>query len=144
MKKMILFLLLLATSTNAETYQWVDRAGTVHFSASLAEIPASYRKSAKPLGITVSPTTASPAQNSKQSNKLAPQVTPMKERIMQDQTSMDLIRSLQNDPDMQALLNDPAIVRAVQAGDYGALLNNPALLKLLEKPQVKAIGKRMQ
>lgn len=141
---LLLLLLLTAAVVHAETYQWVDSAGTVHFSASLAEIPASYRKSAKPLGINTSSTPTPSTQNSTQNSDLTPQVTSMKERIMQDATSMELIRSLQNDPDFQALLKDPAIVRAVQAGDYGALLNNPAMLKLLEKPQVKEIGKRMQ
>ncbi|MCE1225347.1 MAG: DUF4124 domain-containing protein [Geobacteraceae bacterium] len=144
MKKLILFLLLLATSAHAETYKWTDSAGTVHFSESLAEVPASYRNSAKPLGISTS--AASPAATSgstKSSNDFSG-VESLKERMLQDQGVMEQIRALQNDPEMQALLSNPDVIRAVQSGDYSVLINNPAFLRLLNNPRVKEIGKRMQ
>ncbi|SJZ36796.1 protein of unknown function [Trichlorobacter thiogenes] len=144
MKKLILFLLLLATAAHAETYKWTDSAGTIHFSESLAEVPASYRKSARPLGISTS--TASPAATSgstKSSNDFSG-VENLKERMLQDQGAMEQIRALQNDPEMQALLSDPNVIRAVQSGDYSVLVNNPSFLRLLNNPRVKEIGKRMQ
>lgn len=144
MKKLILFLLLLATAAHAETYKWTDSAGTVHFSESLAEVPASYRKSARPLGISTS--SGSPAATSgstKNSNDFNG-VESLKERMLQDQAVMEQIRALQHDPEMQALLSDPNVIRAVQSGDYSVLVNNPAFLRLLNNPRVKEIGKRMQ
>jgi hypothetical protein len=57
---------------------------------------------------------------------------------------MTLIRSMQNDPEMQALLRDPATIGAIQAGDFGSLANNPVFLKLLNNPRVREIEKRMQ
>lgn len=144
MKKLILFLLLLATAAHAETYKWTDSAGTVHFSESLAEVPANYRKSARPLGISTS--AGSPAATSgstKNSNDFSG-VAALKDRMLQDQGVMEQIRALQNDPEMQALLSDPNVIRAVQSGDYSVLVNNPAFLRLLNNPRVKEIGKRMQ
>jgi len=145
MKKLMLLLLLVATFAHAETYQWTDSVGTVHFSESLAEIPASYRKRARPLGISTS--AGSPAASSsapvKGGNDFSG-VAAMKDRMMQDQGAMEQIRALQHDPEMQALLSDPEVVQAVQSGDYSVLLNNPAFLRLLNNPKVKEIGKRMQ
>ena len=57
---------------------------------------------------------------------------------------MEQIRALQNDPEMQALLSNPDVIRAVQSGDYSVLVTNPAFLRLLNNPRVKEIGKRMQ
>jgi hypothetical protein len=45
---------------------------------------------------------------------------------------------------MQAILSDPSVMQAVQAGDTAALLNNPAFLKLINNPRVREIGKRMK
>lgn len=143
MKKLMLLLLLVATFAHAETYKWTDSAGTVHFSESLAEIPASYRKSAKPLGISTSsgsPAVSAPVKGGNDFSGVAA----MKDRMMQDQGAMEQIRALQHDPEMQALLSDSEVIRAVQSGDYSVLLNNPAFLRLLNNPRVKEIGKRMQ
>lgn len=144
MKKLILFLLLLATSVHAETYKWTDSAGTIHFSESLAEVPAGYRNSAKPLEISTSTASpAAPATPSKNSNDFSG-VAALKDRMLQDQGTMEQIRALQNDPEMQALLSNPDVIRAVQSGDYSVLVTNPAFLRLLNNPRVKEIGKRMQ
>jgi hypothetical protein len=56
---------------------------------------------------------------------------------------MALILSLQDDPEMQALLNDPALLEAVQAGDLSALTANPRFMKLLDNAKVKEIQKRV-
>ncbi|WP_281185372.1 DUF4124 domain-containing protein [Trichlorobacter lovleyi] len=144
MKKLILFLLLLAPAAHAETYQWTDSAGTIHFSDSLAEVPASYRKSAKALGINTLPGRSVASPTASQGNNDFSGVDALKERMLQDQGVMEQIRALQNDPEMQALLSNPEVIRAVQAGDYSVLVNHPAFLRLLNNPRVKEIGKRMQ
>lgn len=153
MKKLLIIVLLAASVAQAETYKWTDGEGTVHFSESRAEIPASYRKSATPLGIDVvtgsgSGTTGAPApatrQSTTESGSTASRIEEVKGRLQNDEGSMALIRQLQDDPQMQALLSDPAVLRAVQAGDYGALMSNPAFMKLLNNPRVQQIEKRMQ
>lgn len=46
--KLLFFLLLsVAASANAEIYKWSDRAGVVHFSNSMDDVPDRYRAKAK-------------------------------------------------------------------------------------------------
>lgn len=152
MKKILLVLLLAASVAQAETYEWTDREGTVHFSDTRAEIPAPYRKSAVPLGMDAAPTAnssrdvlpAASRQGADAGGSIAPQVEQLKERMQNDGGSMALVRALLSDPQMQALLNDPTVLRAAQSGDFSALLNNPNVMKLLTNPKVQEIGKRMQ
>jgi len=75
---------------------------------------------------------------------VAPQVDQLKERMQQDEEVMALIRAMQNDPEMQALLSDPAIIAAIQAGDISALTSNPDFMKLLNNPGIRAIEQKMQ
>ena len=151
MKKIFLMLLLAASVAQAETYEWTDREGTVHFSNTLAEIPSLYRKSAAPLDMDTAPTASSRAvpsatagQGVDAGGSIAPQVEQLKERMQNDEGTMAIVRALLSVPQMQALLNDPTVLRAAQAGDFGALLNNPDIMKLLTNPKVQEIGKRMQ
>ena len=152
MKKILLMLLLAASVAQAETYECTDMEGTVHFSDTLAEIPALYRKSATPLGMDTAPTansgravpSATAGQGADAGGSITPQVEQLKERMQNDEATMALIRALLSDPQMQALLNDPAVLRAAQAGDLGVLLNNPDVMKLLANPKVQEIGKKMQ
>jgi hypothetical protein len=74
---------------------------------------------------------------------VTPQVQELRERMLDDPGVMALILAMQNDPEVQALLSDPKIVAAVQAGDMGALLGDPRIMKLLENPRVQEIGQRL-
>ncbi|MBI1422136.1 MAG: hypothetical protein GC149_01635 [Gammaproteobacteria bacterium] len=53
--------------------------------------------------------------------------------------AMNAITGLQNDPDMQAVLSDPEIMKAIQSRDYSALANNPKFQKLMQNPAIKQI-----
>jgi hypothetical protein len=152
MKKLVLVFLLAATVARAETYRWTDNEGTVHFSDSPAGGAAEYLKSVNPPvtdtgGATntyqvVSP--AEPSQSAEGFGSVAPRVEELKERMMNDKGIMALISTLQNDPEMLALLSDPSILRAIQGGDIGILINNPDFLKLLNNPRVQEIERRVQ
>jgi hypothetical protein len=79
----------------------------------------------------------------------APQATPsaadlgsLQMQLMADPQIMNLIGELRSDPQMQALLDDPEIQRAVSAGDIGALINNPKFLDLLNNARVQEITRR--
>lgn len=74
----------------------------------------------------------------------AVEVRELQQKIMADKDIMALILSLQNDPDVQALMSDPAVLDAVQSGNLDALAKNPKLLKLLNNEQVREIGKHLQ
>ncbi len=71
------------------------------------------------------------------------QVKNLRDRMLNDQGIMALIMALQSDPEMQSLIADPKLLEAVQAGDIGTLLNDPRVRKLLDNPQLKEIGKRL-
>ena len=73
----------------------------------------------------------------------AGQLKSLQEKMMSDGEVMNTIQSLQNDPDFQKILEDPEIMKAVQAGDINALMANPRFMELINKPAVQEIGKRM-
>jgi len=60
-------------------------------------------------------------------------------RLAQDPASMQSIMSLQSDPQIQAILNDPAIMKAVQEGDYMSLLGNAKIQALDNNEHVKQL-----
>ena len=52
---------------------------------------------------------------------------------------MSSVLQLQNDPDMQAVLNDPELMRAVQSFDLETLQNNPKIQKLMSNSTIRDI-----
>jgi hypothetical protein len=74
---------------------------------------------------------------------VSPDVEKLQTSIINNKEVMGLVLSLQNDPEMQALLNDPDIMAAVQSGDISALMSNPKFLKLLNSPRIKEIQKKV-
>jgi hypothetical protein len=73
----------------------------------------------------------------------AGQLKSLQEKMMSDGEVMNTIQTLQNDPEFQKILEDPEIMKAVQAGDINALMANPRFMELLNKPAVQEIGKRI-
>ena len=51
-------------------------------------------------------------------------------RLAQDAAAMQSIMSLQSDPQIQAILSDPAIIKAIQEGDFVSLLGNAKIQSL--------------
>ncbi|HBD08438.1 MAG TPA: hypothetical protein DCZ69_09260 [Syntrophobacteraceae bacterium] len=69
------------------------------------------------------------------------QVAALQEHMVSDQSSLDSITALQDDPDVREVLEDPDLMKAVASGDMAALSANPKFMKLLEKPGLQNIGK---
>ena len=67
----------------------------------------------------------------------------LQESITSDQQIMQMIFSLQNDPDIQALLQDEVIMEAVSSGDINTLMSNPKFRKILEKPDIQHIQRKV-
>jgi hypothetical protein len=61
-----------------------------------------------------------------------------------DKEIMSMIQSLRNDPDFKKILEDPEIMKAVQAGDVPALMANPRFMKLMNNATVKEIEKKVE
>ncbi|MFT7221963.1 MAG: hypothetical protein ACI8Z1_003586 [Candidatus Azotimanducaceae bacterium] len=53
---------------------------------------------------------------------------------------MTMIMSLQNDPDMQAVIGDPEVMRAIENFDLEALKNHPKIKKLMQNSKVRDIS----
>ena len=71
-------------------------------------------------------------------------VKSLQEKMMGDKEVMDLIQNLQNDPDFKKLLEDPEIMKAVNAGDVATLAADPRFVKLLNNPKVQEIQKKVK
>ena len=66
-------------------------------------------------------------------------VQQLQTRLAQDPAALQSITSLQSDPQIQAILSDPAILKAIQEGDYVSLLGNPKIQALENNEQVKQL-----
>jgi hypothetical protein len=67
----------------------------------------------------------------------------LEDKMLGDSEIMDTIRALQTDPDLQKILQDPEIMKAVQTGDIAALMRNPEFIKLLNKQSVQDMNKKL-
>ena len=73
----------------------------------------------------------------------ADQIKSTQQMMMGDADIMSMVRSLENDPDFQEILQDPEVIKAVQAGDIAALMVNPKFMKLLNKQPVQQIKNKL-
>jgi len=71
------------------------------------------------------------------------QVKSLEDKMLGDSEIMAMIRALQNDQDLQKILQNPEIMKAVQTGDIAALMRNPDFMKLLNKQAVQDINKKL-
>ena len=74
--------------------------------------------------------------------ELSGQALQLQAQLAQDPEAMKSILGLQSDPQIQALMNDPAIVQAIQQGDYMGLLDNPKIKALENNAQIKELLQR--
>jgi hypothetical protein len=74
---------------------------------------------------------------------IGPDVQGMVTKMQGDEEIMYLINSLKDDPEMQAILNDPETMKAISAGDLSALMANPKIMELLNNQKVREIQKKM-
>lgn len=72
------------------------------------------------------------------------QIETMKNKILGNQETMGMIRSLQNDPQFREILNDPEIINAVKSGNTASLMNNEKLIRLKDNPLVREIKTRAE
>lgn len=72
----------------------------------------------------------------------AAEIQALETRMLQDKDIMALIETLKSDADFQRTIQDPDIMRAINAGDIAALAASPEFLKLLQKPAVQDIQRK--
>ena len=71
-----------------------------------------------------------PNNSSARDDSLTQNIQQLQTRLTQDPATLQSIMSLQSDPQIQAILNDPAIAKAIQEGDYMSLLGNAKIQAL--------------
>jgi hypothetical protein len=71
------------------------------------------------------------------------QIQRLQQTMLGDAAIMQLLTSLLNDPEIQTLLADPAILQAVQSQDFNTLMTHPKVQQLLLHPTVRDISKRL-
>lgn len=64
--------------------------------------------------------------------------------LMQDPASLQSIMSLQSDPQIQTVLNDPAIMKAIQDGDFTSLLGNAKIQSLESDAHLKQLVQQLE
>jgi hypothetical protein len=64
--------------------------------------------------------------------------------LAQDPATMQSIMSLQSDPQIQAVVSDPAIMKAIQEGDFTSLLTNPKIQALENNEHVKQLVQQQE
>jgi hypothetical protein len=84
------------------------------------------------------PAPESPPPNSDQN------VQALQNQMVSNPEIMDLIQSMQNNPEIQSILNDPETMEAIRAGNIGVLLSNPAIQNLMKNPKVNRIREELE
>ena len=82
---------------------------------------------------------ASPDKSPARDAALANKIQQQQARLAQDPAAMQSIMSLQSDPQIQAVLNDPVIAKAIQEGDYASLLGNAKIQALESNEHLKQL-----
>jgi hypothetical protein len=67
----------------------------------------------------------------------------LQKSMTQNPQIMELIQTLQNDPEIQSLIHDKGIMDAVTAGDINTLMSNPEFIKIFENPSIQQIQKEV-
>lgn len=80
--------------------------------------------------------------NGSSANAAALQATQL--RILQDPGLLSMIQSLQNDPEVQAVLADAEIMAALASGNFAALMNNPKIIALTSNSNIREVVDEVQ
>lgn len=66
----------------------------------------------------------------------------MQQQLLGDAETLGMIQSLQNNPQIQAIINDPQLMQAIYSGDLVTLQQDPRIQALMEDPTVQRIQSR--
>ena len=123
----------------AEVVSLQDGVYTLH-SESMGDIkiPAEKIKTIRLTSIADTPAPASPET----APHISSQAGNMRHSLMQNPGDMNKILSLQDDPLVQSILQDPKTMQAINAGDLGSLLADPKIQTLMQHPTVRGLSQQ--
>ncbi len=84
-----------------------------------------------------------PVQGGTDNASVTSNILELQKQMMGNEDIMKMIMSLQNDPEIQKLMSDPAFMNSVNSGDINAIMNDPRLQNILNNPTVKEIHKKV-
>ncbi len=84
-----------------------------------------------------------PVQGGTDNASVTANILELQKQMMGNEDIMKMIMSLQNDPEIQKLMSDPAFMNSVNSGDINAIMNDPRLQNILNNPTVKEIHKKV-
>lgn len=87
---------------------------------------------------------ASSDKSSAHDDAMTQEFQQLQSSLAQDPATVQSIMSLQSDPQIQAVLNDPAIMKAIQEGDFTSLLGNPKIQALENNEHVKKLVQQQE
>lgn len=67
----------------------------------------------------------------------------LQKSMSQNPQIMEMIQTLQNDPEIKLLIQDKDIMDAVTAGDINTLMSNPEFIKIFENSSIQQIQKEI-
>jgi len=72
------------------------------------------------------------------------EIMAIQQKMLADESIMQLILALQNDPDFQDILQDESIMKTISSGDFNSLMTNPKIVKLKNNSSVQEIRKKVE
>lgn len=72
------------------------------------------------------------------------EIIAIQQKMIADESIIQLILALQNDPDFQDILQDESIMKAISSGDFNALMTNPKIVKLMNNSSVQEIKRKVE
>ena len=72
------------------------------------------------------------------------EIMAIQQKMIADESIIQLILALQNDPDFQDILQDESIMKAISSGDFNALMTNPKIVKLRNNSSVQEIKRKVE
>jgi hypothetical protein len=72
------------------------------------------------------------------------EIKAIQQKMIADESIIQLILALQNDPDFQDILQDESIMKAISSGDFNALMINPKIVKLMNNSRVQEIKGKLE
>lgn len=72
------------------------------------------------------------------------EILTIQQKMIADESVIQLILALQNDPDFQEVLQDESIMMAITSGDFNALMTNPKIVTLMNNSNVQEIKRKLK
>lgn len=95
--------------------------------------------------ITPADASKDPGFKQTQSNDLySGKIETIRNKLTSDPETMNMINSLQNDPQIKDIINDPEIIKAIKSGDTNSLMNNEKLIRLQSNPVIQDIKRKTE